>query len=213
MPAPADDALAADPDPSGLLEQALRVLAAQGPAAALPLLDRALERAPDARHGATHGRVTRGLVLLDQGEFSRALHDFQAQVEGEPRDPAGWLGLGRARAGLREHGAALLAFDRALALREGWSDAHWHRASSRAALQELAGAVQDLDAALCLLPAYAAGTSREARICMARAQLRLVVEDRSGAREDLVRAAAIFDARGDAAGRDRVIAMAHALGL
>lgn len=200
-------------DAAPLLEQALETLAQAGPAVALPLLDRALAEDPDARHGATGGRVTRGLVRLELGQAAAAAEDFRAWTEREPQDAAGWLGLGRALAAQRDATGALVALDRALALRPGWSDAHWHRATSRAAAQELAGAVEDLDAALRHLPPYALGTAREARICVARAQLRLLAEDRAGAREDLVRAAAVHDARGDLAGRDRVIAMARELGL
>jgi len=196
-----------------LLTQALEELAQGRMVAALTALDAALELDPDARQGRTGARVTRGLVYLEQGDFAAACLDFEAHLAGHREDAAGWLGLGRARAGLREHGLALTSLDRAIGLRPDWSDAHWHRASTRAATSELAGAMEDLDAALRLLPAYALGTRREARICMARGQLRLLVDDRAGAREDLVRAAAIFDARGDVEGRDRVIAMAQGLGL
>lgn len=196
-----------------LLEQAMLVLASAGSQAALPLFDQALGLDPQVRQGRSQGRVSRGLVLLDIGDFQRAQGDFQARLDQDSQDPAAWLGLGRAKAGLGEHQAAIEAFDRAIRLREGFGDAHWHRASSHAALQDLSGAIKDLDAALLGLAPYARGTSRQARICMARAQLRLVAEDRAGARSDFVHAAAIFDARGDEQGRDRVIAMAQGLGL
>ncbi|MCK6504736.1 hypothetical protein L6R53_15240 [Myxococcota bacterium] len=201
------------PDPAALLAQALETLAQDGAAAALPLLDAALAAQPTIRHGETGGRVTRGLVRMELGLAAEAAEDFKAWTAQDPQDAAGWLGLGRARAALRDAAGAVQALDRAIDLRPGWSDAHWHRATSRASLHELAGAVEDLDAALRHLPPWAMGTAREARICVARAQLRLLVEDRAGAREDLVRAAAVHDARGDLSGRDGVIAMARELGL
>jgi len=206
----------ASPTAVELLEQAMLALASAGSRAALPLFDQALSLDPQVRQGRSQGRVGRGLVLLDLGEFQRAQGDFQVRLEQDSQDAAAWLGLGRAQAGLGEHQAAIAAFDRALSLREvreGSGDVHWHRASSRAAIQDLSGAMEDLDAALVGLAPYARGTAREARICMARAQLRLLAEDRAGARSDFVHAAAVFDARGDDQGRDRVIAMARGLGL
>lgn len=200
-------------DAPALLDRALQQLAAGGPQLALPLLDQAIEADPWVAHGRTGARVTRGLVLLELGAFASAREDFEAWLSRDARDPAAWLGLGRSLAGDKQHAAALDAFEQALAQRPDWGDAHWHRATSRAAVRDLGGAVEDLDAAMLHLAPYARGTGREVRICVARAQLRLLAEDHAGAREDFVRAAAILDARGDAAGRDRVIAMAQGLGL
>lgn len=78
---------------------------------------------------------------------------------------------------------------------------------------DLAGAVEDLDAALRHLAEHARGSGREARIYEARAQLLLMAGQRDRARQDVIRAAATWDARDRPDQRDRVISLAKALGL
>ncbi len=200
-------------DPSTLLQDALEHLAHGRLEPALALLDRAIELDPNLPQGRSTARMMRALVHLQRSDFDAALADAQAHLQLHDADPAGWLALGRARAGQGKLEQARVAMDRALDLRPDWDDALWHRASTRAALRDLGGAVEDLDRALLHLAPHALGTGREARICEARAQLRLVAGDRTGAKGDMIRAAAVWDSRGRTDQRDRVIAMARELGL
>lgn len=196
-----------------LVREAMDQLAAGEVEAALRGLGLVLQQDPAAAQGATGVAVARGLILLDQGRFTEAERDFLGWLAHQPEDAAAWLGRGRAEAGLGRHEAALASMDRALALRPGWGDAHWHRGCSRAALLDLDAAMDDLDRALEALPPWARLRARELRIRLARAQLRLAAGRPAEAREDIVVAAAICDIQGDSAQRERILAMAAALGL
>lgn len=200
-------------DAHALVTAAVDALTRGEAGAAVELLGLALERDPAVRHGDASARTLRCLVLLDLGEYAAARGDALQVLAAEPEAAPAWLAMGRCHAGLGDHHAALRAFDRALALRADWGDAHWHRGSSRAVLQDLSGALDDLDAALRHLAPHARDTGRQARIHEARAQLLLVAGRRDLARQDVVHAAAIWDARGRTDQRDRVIALAKALGL
>ncbi|RME26298.1 MAG: hypothetical protein D6798_06995 [Deltaproteobacteria bacterium] len=195
------------------LQRVLEQIAAGAVDDAVAALDALLRADPTCRQGESTAALLRGLLHLQRGDFAAGLADALAHIAMHPEDPAGWLAMGRARAGLRDFERAERAFGEALARRPGWSDAHWHRAATRAALHDLGGAVEDLDQALLHLAPHAEGTAREARICEMRAQLRLMADDHDGARGDFIRAAAVWASRGRLDQRDRLIAMARDLGL
>lgn len=195
------------------VQEAFQRLAEGGPQAALPLFDALIAESPDAAQGETGLRVSRGLLLLDLERWAAAEADFRAWLDRAPEDAAAWLGLGRALAGAGQHEAALAAFDRAVAGRAGWSEAHWHRGCSRAVRMDLQGALDDFDLAFERLPAWARARPREARMRLARAQVQVALGLRERAGQDLKMAAAIFHARDEVVERDRILAVARDLGF
>jgi len=55
-----------------------------------------------------------GFTLVAAGDFEKAVHAFQAAIQGNLQDPDNFFGLGLAQQALEDHAGAINSFERAL---------------------------------------------------------------------------------------------------
>jgi peroxiredoxin len=95
-------------------------------------------------------RVARqlGENLWREGQYEAALREWQKVLRGDPTDAVAWYFEGACHARLRHHAEAIVGFDRALALRPGWTPALSARAGSALLAGDFAAAQRGLEAAI-----------------------------------------------------------------
>ncbi|MGF1561404.1 MAG: XrtA/PEP-CTERM system TPR-repeat protein PrsT [Geminicoccaceae bacterium] len=152
-----DDALTHNPDSPVLLMRSARLLASQGD------LDGAIARAEQAIDVSGDG-VDAPLLLaqyqLVAGRVDESLSAATLATERAPDDSRAWMALGVAQLRDGQPSNAVRSFDRVLAREQVSAQAHYFRAKSYQASQQIERARDDLAAALAadadFLPAYIA---------------------------------------------------------
>jgi tetratricopeptide (TPR) repeat protein len=120
---------------------------------------------PSAEEAAT---LEKARGRIDRGDYEAALAMFQEVLRENPRLPDAWVGVGDARASLKEWGDAESAYGNAVALDNGNFEAHFGRGKALQVLNRLIDAIRSYHRALLIRP-----EDFDANLNMATAYLQL----------------------------------------
>ncbi len=135
-------------DPDRLIKVALQHYAEGRPALALQTLDEAIARFND--HANLY--AVRGSMLLERGEFARALADFETGVKLDPDNAELLVNRAQAYRQFARVEQAMSDLNRAVELQPDLVAARFNRGAMLYALQDFSGALKDFDHCIAVDP-------------------------------------------------------------